>query len=206
MSAIREAVCVSYQAGSDWAVLVVAAREGADRRIVPVIWASEDASPFAECAQLALWKKTDQVWVLRNKNLTLQQKENQLAEAVALRVADVGKQFTLLNYSKNPGVISYAVKKVLSQFESLPNFAMSEAPAYRWLVEKNEAAARVHFYLRYLALGDSGSIPALTELTHEEKAQREEDWLLKGIPPPPPILKAGQKAKNGMVLNPRRKV
>jgi hypothetical protein len=72
------------------------------------------------------------------------------------------------------------VLNVIGRFKKLPNFESSHEAAYTWFLEHKELALRAHNYLRYLALGDSGSIPALTDLTREERAGLEENWMLYG--------------------------
>lgn len=174
-----EAVCVSLQT-ADWALLVVAAREGSERRLIPMIWVNDKAPLFLECARAHIWRQAGLVHLLRNSDLHPAQKKAQLADAVASALDDVKRRYRVLAYVQNPNVVTEVKFKAKNFFDQPAQISIGDEPAYNWVLRKSEEANRAHRVLLYLAHGDSGGIPALTDRTPEERAELEEKWLLHG--------------------------
>jgi hypothetical protein len=121
--------------------------------------------------------------LLKAGGWTPAQCEEALKACVAEALAGVRKQYEVLAYKQDPGIVSDCVRRVTEKFQTLPNFPVGGEPAYAWFIAHDELAMRAHQFLRYLALGDSGTVPPLTGLTHEEKARLEENYLLRGDRP-----------------------
>jgi hypothetical protein len=151
MSFSTETRCVitSYQSANDWAVLVCAARSGEDRYITPFIFAGQHAPLFAECGRLRFWIREGLVHELRTRELSASQQKNIIADAVDYTVEGIQSQARVLEYIKNPGATE-AMFRRLASADKLENFRLGEEPAYRWLIEKADAAWRVHATIRHL--------------------------------------------------------
>jgi hypothetical protein len=178
----HDAVAVSIQT-SDFALLVVAAREGTDRRIVPMIWVNANAPLFLECSRARIWRQAGQVHLLKNADLLAAQRKAQLAGAVREAMEDVSQQFNVLAYVQNPNMATELICKTKNLFDAPAEVSIANEPAYNWLLQKSEEANRAHRVLMYLANGDSGGIPAITAKTPQERAQLEENFLLHGDKP-----------------------
>lgn len=178
----REAVCVSVQT-ADWALLVSAVRDASDRRIVPMIWVNDRAPLFVECARASIWRQAGQVHVLRNSDLLPAQRKAQLADAIASTFEELRSLYRVLAYVQNPSSAAEANYSAKNRFDRPVPISIGSEPAYDWLLRKSEEASRAHRVLLYLANGDSGSIPAITRPTSEERADREENFLLRGNQP-----------------------
>jgi hypothetical protein len=176
---MRKAICVSGQSSNDWALLVSAVHEFGERRISPMIWISGSSLITAKMPKLELWRHLGLVRIVRDAHFTPEQRSTMLAGLVKGAADDVRENYRdFYLYKEAPGVLTNAVLKVIGRYKSLPNFSVSEEPAYEWFIAHEELAARAHQYLRYLALGDSGSFPAVTKLTFDERAKLEEQQLL----------------------------
>ncbi|HKN76412.1 MAG TPA: hypothetical protein VJW94_14630 [Candidatus Acidoferrum sp.] len=181
---MRKAVCVSAKSSNEWALLVTVAQEFNERLLVPMIWVSGSSLISTESPSFAEWQRTGQVRVLRDSHLSPEQRTQQFINIINGAVENVAESYPdFFLHKETPSVLGKAVIDVISRFKTLPNIPVSSEPAYSWFVANKELATRTHQFLRYLALGDSGSIPAITASTPEELARREENFLLRGDHP-----------------------
>ena len=172
---LPKCVLCSYQAANDWAVLVAAVRAGDDRYIVPFIFASQDSPIFSQCGRALFWARQGLLHEMRTRNLSASQGQALIADALEYTVNGIQSQAQILEYIKNPGPTESFLKRLLSSGDKLENFTLGDEPAYRWLVEKTEAAFRVHATIRHLVR--KHNLHALSQYEQEEKATRA---MLKG--------------------------
>lgn len=173
-SMIPKCVLCSYQSANDFAVLVAATRAGDDRYITPFIFASQDSPLFTETGRAHLWVKAGLLAEMRTRNLSTAAQTRLIADAVEYTVEGIQSQAQILEYIKNPGPTEAFLKRLLSSGDKLENFTLGDEPAYRWLVEKNEAAFRVHATIRHLVRKHK-----LDELSQSEKENAATRALLR---------------------------